>query len=487
MGGYGRRHLFPYSDVDLLLLFASERLAVEHKEAIAAFLQRLWDAGLRVSHSVRTPAECLEVHDQNIELNVSLLDQRYLAGDRALYAALARRCRASSQPAASRWSRNLAQLARERHAKYANTIYHLEPNVKETPGGLRDYISWLRWLDATLSRIRPAPRPSRAGRRARYFLLALRCFLHREAGRDQYRSCFDAQDALAELWQDADAARLDAPLLPPRARRLPRRHPRLETVRGAIQLAARAVPRLALARFATPISACTASAPTSALRSGSRRGSGSWCCGCSNLWRGTASALRSKPSAADRDACRACAAHFAEPPPRCGPRSKRLLTLPHAALALRAMHEPACSTALFPGTGNAIECLVVRDFYHRYTVDEHTLVRHRKPGALREPRTRRPDALADLTPAADPALLMFALLFHDSGKAAARGGPRGRLGAAGASGHGRASACRRRSARTRALPDPPPPGSFRGHAVARYLRSADAPRPGRSGGDASSA
>src|SRR5689334_7500750 len=86
VGGYGRRQLFPYSDVDLLLLFESERLAQEHKEAISSFLQTLWDARLRVSHSVRTPAECAEVHDHNIELDVSLLDQRYLAGDRALYA-----------------------------------------------------------------------------------------------------------------------------------------------------------------------------------------------------------------------------------------------------------------------------------------------------------------------------------------------------------------------------------------------------------------
>src|SRR5437763_7383762 len=71
VGGYGRRQLFPYSDIDLLLLFESERLAMASKESIAAFLQRLWDSGLRMSHSVRTPAECVEVHDQNVELNVS--------------------------------------------------------------------------------------------------------------------------------------------------------------------------------------------------------------------------------------------------------------------------------------------------------------------------------------------------------------------------------------------------------------------------------
>src|SRR5450759_2999296 len=65
VGGYGRRQLFPYSDIDVLLLFPSERHIAAAKEPIAAFLQHLWDAGLRMSHSVRTPDECAEVHDSN--------------------------------------------------------------------------------------------------------------------------------------------------------------------------------------------------------------------------------------------------------------------------------------------------------------------------------------------------------------------------------------------------------------------------------------
>src|SRR6202011_4026972 len=115
VGGYGRRQLFPYSDVDVLLLFDSEKLAVANKEAISAFLQRLWDAGMRVSHSVRTPAECTEVHDQNIELNVSLLDQRYLAGDRALYARLVEKMPRFITGNRDTLIRNLSQLTRERH------------------------------------------------------------------------------------------------------------------------------------------------------------------------------------------------------------------------------------------------------------------------------------------------------------------------------------------------------------------------------------
>src|SRR5579864_6536500 len=121
VGGYGRRQLFPYSDIDLLLLFANAKLPAEHKEALAAFLQRLWDSGLRLGHSVRTPSECLEVHDQNAELNVSLLDQRFLTGDRALYAALADKLPRFLHGNRDALVRNLAKLTHDRHTKFGNT------------------------------------------------------------------------------------------------------------------------------------------------------------------------------------------------------------------------------------------------------------------------------------------------------------------------------------------------------------------------------
>src|SRR5580692_5961176 len=90
VGGYGRRELFPYSDVDLLLLFENDRAIEDSKQLISPFLQNLWDAGLRVSHSVRTPAECAELHDGNTELNISLLDTRFLAGNERIFAELNR-------------------------------------------------------------------------------------------------------------------------------------------------------------------------------------------------------------------------------------------------------------------------------------------------------------------------------------------------------------------------------------------------------------
>jgi len=208
VGGYGRRHLFPFSDVDLLLLYPSARLAGERKETIAAFLQSLWDSGLRISHSVRTPAECTEVHDQNAELNISLLDQRFLAGDRALYATLAEKLPRFVAANRNALVRNLARLAYERHAKYGNTFYHLEPNVKETPGGLRDaqLIRWLAQLrdGGRMAEAETAPELDQAFRH----MARLRYYLHCQAGRDHNVLTFDAQDAIAEQWDNGDAARL---------------------------------------------------------------------------------------------------------------------------------------------------------------------------------------------------------------------------------------------------------------------------------------
>src|SRR5438132_5768578 len=90
VGGYGRRQLFPYSDIDLLLLFENDHAAGGSAKIISPFLQRLWDSGLRLSHSVRTPAECAELHDKNIELNISLLDLRFLGGDEQIFDTLKR-------------------------------------------------------------------------------------------------------------------------------------------------------------------------------------------------------------------------------------------------------------------------------------------------------------------------------------------------------------------------------------------------------------
>src|SRR5581483_7867935 len=145
VGGFGRRELFPFSDVDVLILIERESQAAGLKNAISEFVRLLWDGGLRLSHSVRTIAECAEVHEGNIELSISLLDRRLLHGSAEIYGKLESRLPAFFERQGRVLIRHLCRLARERHEKFQGTFYHLEPNVKETPGGLRD-LHLIHWF-----------------------------------------------------------------------------------------------------------------------------------------------------------------------------------------------------------------------------------------------------------------------------------------------------------------------------------------------------
>jgi len=139
LGGFGRRVLFPGSDVDILFLCQDARAEQQYKPAIVNFCREMWDLRLRVSPTTRSLAECGRLYRDNLEFNMSLLDCRYLAGDGPLFARLhdeilPRLIVRERQPLVQ----NLAELTRTRHAKYGQTIFHLEPNLKEGPGGLRD-------------------------------------------------------------------------------------------------------------------------------------------------------------------------------------------------------------------------------------------------------------------------------------------------------------------------------------------------------------
>src|SRR5262249_55412793 len=148
------------------------------REGLANFLRVLQDAGLRPSHSVHTVEECVTEHADYVELTIRLLDRRMLAGDAALFQSLDARFRALIARRASAVASQLAGLAVGRRGKYQNTIYHLEPNVKDTPGALRD-LQTTRWLQK-LEPQEGAPDVSAAFD----FLAAVRIRLHELAGRD---------------------------------------------------------------------------------------------------------------------------------------------------------------------------------------------------------------------------------------------------------------------------------------------------------------
>src|SRR6202162_2888001 len=149
LGGYGRKLLFPYSDLDILFLFGSDKAEEEFRPLIADFSRTLWDLGFRVSSAGRTLEECKRIEEDNAEFHLALLDRRFLGGDEELFDRLTKRILVGPEKQARPFLlAELSKLTKERHARYGNTIYHLEPNVKDAPGGLRDYqaAAWLKQI-----------------------------------------------------------------------------------------------------------------------------------------------------------------------------------------------------------------------------------------------------------------------------------------------------------------------------------------------------
>jgi [protein-PII] uridylyltransferase len=411
VGGYGRRELFPHSDVDLLLLMRRGLEAAVFKDALGEFLRELWDTGLRVSHSLRTVEDCVMVHEGNFELTVSLLDERLLAGDAALHAQLEGRFREFINSERRDLARRLARMARARHARYHSTIYRMEPDLKEAPGGMRD-LQTVHWFGRLLE-VPPEggehPEPAE-------FLAAARCFLHFRAGRDQNLLNFEAQD-------DISQARFSTLRDPAEWMRAYYRHS-AGIFRAALSEieAAEALDRGLLGSFRDWRSRLSnseftvsrdlvfmrnpreldadAELPLRLFEFVARHGIA--------LARETETRLEAHVANwADR---------FRHQPPRAA-FWRVFLNLPNAARALRAMRSTGFLACILPEWEH-IDHLVVRDFYHQYTVDEHTTVALDALEALREPgEPARAIYTQLLEECGDEAwLLRLALLAHDLGK-----------------------------------------------------------------------
>ncbi|MEO7067354.1 MAG: [protein-PII] uridylyltransferase [Rhodanobacter sp.] len=204
VGGFGRGLLFPRSDVDLLALVQAPDPA--RLRALEQFFATLWDIGLKVGHAVREPAQCRELAARDASVFTSLLDARRLAGDPALERSLRD---IIDDP--SLWPPHhylAARLAERnaRHARYDDTAYNLEPNIKEGPGGLRTLDS-LRWMGRRLAHANDLsdmvveglldPAEQAVLEQAEATLRRYRFALHLEAGRAEERLLFDYQRALA--------------------------------------------------------------------------------------------------------------------------------------------------------------------------------------------------------------------------------------------------------------------------------------------------
>ena len=203
VGGYGRSHLFPHSDVDVLFLLP-DSLNDEVKEKVSDSVGRLWDVGLEIGHSARSVEQCVAEAANDITVETNLLEARFIAGSRPL----ARRFFTAIQRALDPKTFFEAKLLeqQQRHTRFNDTAYNLEPNVKEGPGGLRDLttILWVSgangmgrsWVDLarrgiiTLAEARHLTRHERT-------LQDFRIRLHYQANRREDRLLFDLQTPLA--------------------------------------------------------------------------------------------------------------------------------------------------------------------------------------------------------------------------------------------------------------------------------------------------
>jgi [protein-PII] uridylyltransferase len=430
VGGYGRSQLFPYSDVDLF--FCVEKKSADGaREAIRRVSQSLWDCGMQVSLTTRTPQECERFDAGNPEFAIALIDLRYLGGDEALFATLRDKAVAKMRAKSSgAMGVELAKLTRARHAKYGDTLFHLEPNIKDCPGGLRDahVCHWLRALNV-------AKRPKTTSFDGEFeeglaFLASVRCFLHYRHGRDDNTLDWQAQDAAAKakiglpgrvknevdaaywmrayfrharvmercLVREADALSLRLEAQPPTRKLRVAAKAGYRLQEGSIVLDEKAdgidpaqEPEVVLAAFGAM------------AKTGAR--------------------FSQETEERIADAIPLLSANLEE-----GPGLWRqlceILTGERGGRALRTMHALGVLELILPEF-HGIDALVIRDAYHRYTVDEHTFVlidtlhglqaQTEAPGgqSMGEWRTKFGTMLAELQ---NPGLLYLAAVLHDTGK-----------------------------------------------------------------------
>ena len=202
VGGYGRGQLFPHSDVDVLVLLPAG--GAPPAAAIERFFAALWDIGIELSHAVRTIDECESEMVADVTIRTSLLENRFLAGARGLFRQFRRRFAERMNVRLFYDAKALEQ--QQRHLKYQDAIYNLEPNVKESPGGLRDLstVLWIAraaglgqtWRELARNGLMTIGE-ARAVSRQERFIGAMRARLHYLLGRREDRLVFDAQGALA--------------------------------------------------------------------------------------------------------------------------------------------------------------------------------------------------------------------------------------------------------------------------------------------------
>ena len=428
LGGFGRGWLFPHSDVDILFLHEGSTTESAFKDAIRRFSQEMWDLRMKVSPVTRTLGECDRFDAGNVEFSISLLDCRYLAGDRQTFDRLhdkviPKLVMHEAQPLVQ----SLADVTRSRLAKYGNTVFHLEPNVKDGPGGMRDYnvACWLSLISA-MDKLRDWPDPKTLlpiSTRKQFdsaldFLMSVRCFLHFRQGRDDNLLLWESQD-------EGAARKIGAP--------------DSDVTDAAAWMRiyfshARSVHRVCV-QLLEEIPAAWSSLYRQFQHWRSRLSNADFSVVDGLIFLQQPSALHDpemllrlfhfmathglRLSTTTEYRIEQVLPSLAATPPRGAELwlyLGEILVQPYAADALRAMHALKLLTLLLPEL-KTIDALVVRDFYHRFTVDEHSFVAIESLHRLRQSQSEWDRRYAELLSELEqPELLYLALLMHDVGK-----------------------------------------------------------------------
>jgi [protein-PII] uridylyltransferase len=457
VGGYGRRELFPYSDVDLLFLLDSKLsdkvIEATIKDPIRRMSQSLWDCGLRISPTTRKLSECEKFDPENTEFALALLDQRFVSGDEELYKRLDTQVLPKIfEKERDAILRRLAEITVARHAKYGGTLFHLEPNIKDCPGGLRD-VHVCGWVKRLLG----AKQPENVADNSEFhdavaFLQMLRCFLHFRHERDDNTLDWQAQDAAA-----AAAVGLDrrGSRSPDAAywMRLYFRNARVVERKAMQMLEESPLPAAATGRFARLAGFKSSLRPrkkTELAIAGMRIDHGAVVFDKPGQQNGHAYDPAHDPETVLRmfEAISGMGYRLGmEAEERLSQalpvlsgeleegivlwrHIEEILSGPYAGSALRAMHALGILELLIPEF-HGIDALVIRDAYHRYTVDEHTFVLidtlhdlEAQPPLQPKPPVEAAHPMAEwasrfgqlLRDLQQPGLLYLVALLHDTGK-----------------------------------------------------------------------
>jgi len=422
-GGYGRAELNPYSDIDLLVLYPWK--VTPYVETIAdAILYPLWDAGLQVGHALRNVRECARWAARDLKAKTAILDARYLCGDESVYAEFDDEMREHV------WSENQAGFVREklaesieRHDKAGDTIYLLQPQLKDGKGGLRDLHTAL-WLAKVRFRVRTmrelvvlnvlSEREVQELEDALDFLWRVRNGMHLVANAHQDLLTFDLQETLAAAFGFGEGQVGREAFM--------RTYYRHATTANRVSEAV-------IARCVQSAEPYRGRLTVRTIREGMRIVRDVLVVGRERFEQDPATLVevflesqRHRVALADstREAIRATASQVAavRDDPRAARAFRAIMRAKYGvADTVGAMHDLGVLQAFIPEFAH-LESLISHDPFHTYTVDHHTLLAVREIERLRDGEFL--DVLPHLTEVVrelpQPELIMMGMLFHDIGK-----------------------------------------------------------------------